>query len=292
MRATSRGHRDARARVHSRPMRWLWWMTSLALLGCSPLGADGSHDEPLPGIEAGPAVRTGADTALALLGELSVREHGPRDGYGREQFGPPWADADRNGCDTRDDILLRDLVDTKTKPGGRACVVVSGTLEDPYTGRKIRFDRGGASEVDIDHVVALDNAWVTGAATLPFRQRIALANDPLNLIAAEARANRSKGASDAARWLPPKSSRTSAPGPRRTSNGWSSCERASPGGRLLRIGPGRRSDVRRLGAGDRPCNGRPGHRPAAARRHRRLRAMRPQPRPSPFVLVVEKEGDK
>ncbi|HEY0135741.1 MAG TPA: DUF1524 domain-containing protein, partial [Nannocystis sp.] len=183
----------------------LWWMTLLVLLGCSPLGADGSHDEPLAGVEAGPAALepAGAGTALALLGALPVREHGPRDGYGREQFGPPWADADRNGCETRDDILRRDLGDVEIKPGARACVVLSGTLEDPYTGRKIRFDRGGASEVDIDHVVALENAWVTGAAALSFRQRVALANDPLNLIAAEARANRAKGASDAARWLPP-----------------------------------------------------------------------------------------
>ena len=141
-------------------------------------------------------------TALALLASLSVQPHAPADGYTRERFGPAWADADRNGCDTRNDILRRDLGDVTVKPGTRDCVVLAGTLADPYTGTKIRFERGGASEVDVDHVVALRDAWLTGAAAWPYRQRIALANDPLNLLAAQAASNRSKGAGDAASWLP------------------------------------------------------------------------------------------
>lgn len=140
--------------------------------------------------------------ALALLATIAVDEHGPKLGYARDQFGPAWADVDRNGCDTRNDILRRDLVGANPKPGTHECVVLSGTLADPYTRTKIRFERGGASEVDVDHVVALGNAWVTGAADWPFKQRLALANDPLNLLAVEAAANRAKGDGDAAAWLP------------------------------------------------------------------------------------------
>src|SRR5690606_10585298 len=140
---------------------------------------------------------------LALLATIAVRERGPKLGYARDQYGPAWADTDRNGCDTRNDILHRDLRDGSIKPGTHECVVLSGILADPYTSAKIRFERGGASEVDVDHVVALGNAWVTGAAEWPFKQRVALANDPLNLLAVEASANRAKSDADAATWLPP-----------------------------------------------------------------------------------------
>ena len=39
----------------------------------------------------------------------------------------------------------------------------SGELNDPYTAARITFQRGGANEVDIDHVVALSDAWQKGA---------------------------------------------------------------------------------------------------------------------------------
>lgn len=184
-------------------------MLLLALAACFPSDSAvdnaGSRDEP-PALEE--AAERGPDlhaphTARALLASLPVREHSSKSGYGREQYGPVWADADRNGCDTREDILRRDLVGVTIKPGTRDCVVVSGTLNDPYTGTRIRFEKGGGSEVDVDHVVALSNAWVTGAASWPFRQRVALANDPLNLLAAQSAANRAKGDGDAATWLPP-----------------------------------------------------------------------------------------
>ena len=179
-------------------------MLAACFPSASQLDTAGPRDDPpMPeAAERGPDLHT-PHTARALLTSLPVREHTSRSGYGREHYGPAWADADRNGCDTREDILRRDLGDVKLKPGTRDCVVVSGTLIDPYTGTRIRFEKGGASEVDIDHVVALGNAWVTGAASWPFRKRVALANDPQNLLAAQAAANRAKGDSDAATWLPP-----------------------------------------------------------------------------------------
>jgi hypothetical protein len=103
--------------------------------------------------------------------------------------------------DTRNDILNRDL---KSKQMKNACKVMAGTLApDPYSGKSIRFVYGGASEVDIDHLVALSDAWQKGAATWAAGKRLALANDPLNLLAVDSSTNRSKGDGDAATWLPP-----------------------------------------------------------------------------------------
>ncbi|MFE3758868.1 HNH endonuclease family protein [Nocardia tengchongensis] len=102
---------------------------------------------------------------------------------------------------TRNDILARDLHDVVTKPDD--CVVVSGTLEDAYTGATIEFRRGpNSDEVQIDHVVALSNAWQTGAQTLTPDQRRDLANDPDNLQAVRGSANQQKGDAGAASWLP------------------------------------------------------------------------------------------
>jgi hypothetical protein len=142
-------------------------------------------------------------TALALLGTLAVKGRAPMTGYSRAEFGAAWADTNRNGCDTRNDVLRRDLVRKAVKPGTNGCVVLSGDrAPDPYTGATIHFVRGGASEIDIDHVVALGNSWITGASRWSDRKRLALANDPLNLLAVDASANRQKGDGDAATWLP------------------------------------------------------------------------------------------
>ncbi|PJJ70848.1 uncharacterized protein DUF1524 [Diaminobutyricimonas aerilata] len=145
-------------------------------------------------------------TALALLDTLPVKGRAPKTGYDREErFGEAWLDVDRNGCDTRNDILARDL--TATTVDG-TCRVLSGTLDDPFTGDRIRFIRGQATsaEVQIDHVVALSNAWQTGAQRLTEDERVLLANDPLNLLAVDGAANSSKGDGDAATWLPPQKS--------------------------------------------------------------------------------------
>ena len=124
-------------------------------------------------------------------------------GYDRDQFGQAWLDADRNGCDTRNDILRRDLRGTRLKPGTGNCVVLEGTLPDPYTAQRIWFVRAETYSVDIDHVVALSDAWQKGAKYWDASKRIALANDPLNLLAVDASTNRSKGDGDTATWLPP-----------------------------------------------------------------------------------------
>ncbi len=148
----------------------------------------------------------GADgTALAALETLPVKGRAPRTGYERGQFGPAWTDADRNGCDTRNDVLARDLTVAQVEPGTRGCVVVSGTLQDPYSGRTLGFARGTdtSSQVQIDHVVALGDAWQKGAQSLDSASRTALANDPLNLLAVDGPLNGAKGDGDAATWLPP-----------------------------------------------------------------------------------------
>jgi Protein of unknown function (DUF1524) len=141
-----------------------------------------------------------AGSALAAVAALTVKGRAPKTGYTRDQFGQSWFDTDRNGCDTRNDILRRDLGSRQMQ---NACKVLAGTLvPDPYTGTTIRFVYGGASEVDIDHVVALSDAWQKGGASWPAGKRLALANDPLNLLAVDASANRSKGDGDTATWLP------------------------------------------------------------------------------------------
>ena len=139
---------------------------------------------------------------MAALERLPVKGRAPMTGYDRDRFGPAWLDADRNGCDTRSDVLAAHLTHVVLEPGTHDCVVTSGDLADPYTGSTIHFVRGDGTLVDIDHVVALGNAWATGAFREPIRQRAALANDPLNLLPVDASANRQKGDGDAATWLP------------------------------------------------------------------------------------------
>lgn len=113
---------------------------------------------------------------------------------------------DRNGCYTRNDILARDLTEVTFKPGTRECVVLSGTLADPYYGRTIAFLRGNdtSNDVQIDHVVALSDAWQKGVQALDEATRAAFANDPLNLLAVDGPLNQAKGDGDTATWLPPK----------------------------------------------------------------------------------------
>ncbi len=144
-------------------------------------------------------------TAVSALSTLPVKGRAPKTGYTRAQFGQTWADVDRNGCDTRNDMLKRDLTEIVYKVKTRNCVVESGILIDRYSGETINFVRGNVTsmEVQIDHVVALSNAWQTGAFKLTVTQRTALANDPLNLFAVKGRLNSQKGDGDAATWLPP-----------------------------------------------------------------------------------------
>ncbi len=159
----------------------------------------GAIPNPTTGVEQEPGMAT------AVLETLAVKGRAPKTGYTRAQFGPAWADVDRNGCDTRNDILKRDLTAITYRAKTRNCVVQSGTLVDRYSGERINFVKGNISsmEVQIDHVVALSNAWQTGAFKLTADQRKALSNDPLNLFAVKGRLNSQKGDGDAATWLPP-----------------------------------------------------------------------------------------
>lgn len=136
------------------------------------------------------------------LNSLQVKGRAPKTGYSREQFGKGWA-KDSNGCDTRNRILKRDL---KEAQENSKCQIINGTLDDPYTGKQIIFSREKASAVQIDHVVALSDAWQKGAQQISKEDRKELANDPLNLLASDGPANQQKGDSDAATWLPPNKS--------------------------------------------------------------------------------------
>ena len=150
-----------------------------------------------PGVTA--PVTSTSSAALTVLDTLAVKGRAPKTGYARTQFGDGWASI--NGCDTRNLILRRDLTDVVESDD---CKIVSGTLNDPYTGKVIIFQRGETTSalVQIDHVVALSNAWQTGAQLLAPEQREALANDPLELLAVDGAANQQKSDGDAATWLP------------------------------------------------------------------------------------------
>lgn len=140
--------------------------------------------------------------AIQALDKLQIKGRAPKTGYTREQFSNDWGKI--NGCDLRNLILLRDLRDTRLNEDG--CEVLSGTLQsDPYTGKTITFQRGATTSqaVQIDHVVAVSDAWQKGAQQLTYDLRYQFYNDPLNLLAVDGPANNEKGDGDAATWLPP-----------------------------------------------------------------------------------------
>lgn len=133
------------------------------------------------------------------LERLDIKGRAPKTDYQRIEFGDGWRTI--NGCDTRNIILHRDLKKTTI---GDQCKVLSGTLNDPYTGKTIIYNRSLASnDIQIDHVVALSDAWQKGAQQLTKQRRNDLANDPLELLAVDGPTNQLKGDGDAATWLPP-----------------------------------------------------------------------------------------
>ena len=123
--------------------------------------------------------------------------------YEREEFGSGWGDLDGDRCDTRQEILVRDLVDEVLDADG--CKVLTGTLHDAYTGHTIEFRRGvrTSDDVQIDHIVPLAYAWHAGAYSWTDDQREAFANDPDELLAVDGPTNNAKGADGPAAWLPP-----------------------------------------------------------------------------------------
>ena len=146
--------------------------------------------------------------ARADLAKIPVKAPASFAGYARDRFGAAWTDhcstaGCDNRCDTRNDILARDLVNDIIDAKG--CIIRSGTLYDPYTGTTILFTRGAgtSSAVQIDHIVSLGDAWRTGAQDISVELRTNLANDPANLVAVDGPTNGAKSDSDASEWLPP-----------------------------------------------------------------------------------------
>lgn len=200
---------------------------AVALSGCSLTSATATLDtsaQPIQPVsdpaETSPESVAGASiarprSAAAALEWLPVKGRAPKTGYARREFGVAWTDDNgamwgRNTLSTREDILSRDLTDITCKirgsqPSKPPCVVQSGTLSDPYTGKTVTFVRGSKTStlIPIDHVVSLGDSWQKGAQQLSYIERVNFANDPLNLIATTRAPNSAKGASDAASWLVP-----------------------------------------------------------------------------------------
>lgn len=174
----------------------------LAFTDDEPEGSEAVTAPAEPAAVATADTTTTSTTAQQLLTTLPVKGRAPKTGYDREvQFGTAWTDVNHNGCDTRNDILVRDLTNTTTPD---TCKIINGTLVSPYTNDTIAFIRGRetSAEVQIDHVVSLSNAWQTGAQQLTQAQRVSFANDPINLLAVDGESNVQKGDGDAATWLP------------------------------------------------------------------------------------------
>ena len=159
-----------------------------------------------PAPAGGPTPRF--DQARAQLAVLPVKGWDRTQDFQRWRFGKAWSDEvdvefGRNGCNTRDDILRRDLTNLVVRPG--TCYAQAGVLHDPYTGARIDFVRGPdtSDTVEIDHVVSLADAWYKGARTWDPQRRLDFANDPRNLLAVSPKANFDKAFRDAAAWLPP-----------------------------------------------------------------------------------------
>lgn len=158
-----------------------------------------THPDMWQSVTPPPSAPSAPGSASDTLASLEVKGRAPKTDYTRTQFGSGWALVD--GCDARNIILHRDMTDVALN---EKCQVTRGVLHDPYTGKTIQFTRGPSTsdDVQIDHVVALSNAWQTGAQQLSPLEREALANDPLELLAVDGAANQQKSDGDAATWLP------------------------------------------------------------------------------------------
>lgn len=169
---------------------------------------DGDADE-IPVVTETTTAESPAMEYRTMLDSLAIKGRAPATGYEREKFGSAWTDDvtvafGHNGCDTRNDILQRDLTGIQLREGTHGCIVENGTLDDPFSGEIIDFVRGErSSEVQIDHLVPLHDAWVKGAQQWDEQTRKDFANDPDNLLAVKGSLNQQKGAGDAATWLPP-----------------------------------------------------------------------------------------
>ena len=187
---------------------WLAVVVALAVLvAYQVVGSSGQRAQFVAQADI-PTVAPGVDV-LAGIAEVPVRIRGHD--YRRAALGDTWTDDNpapggHNGCDTRNDILERDLVD-KTYVSIKRCpnAVATGTLHDPYTDATVAFVRGAqvGAVVQIDHIVPLALAWDLGARNWPDEMRVRFANDPANLIAVDGPANQDKGDKEPAIWMPP-----------------------------------------------------------------------------------------
>ena len=175
---------------------------AVLLLLFAPHLSSSTPKEPLPAVDvlAAQAEETGL-LAREVLETLEVRGRAPKTDYSRDEFGSGWATI--GDCDMRNVMLARSMTELELAEDG--CIVLSGKLFDPYTAKTLDFLRGSttSAEVQIDHVVALSDAWQKGAQRMDFTQRVVFANDPLNLLAVDGPTNLEKGDADAASWLPP-----------------------------------------------------------------------------------------
>jgi len=168
------------------------------LLAAAIIGSDFSVHPSKQTKVAGNTASVGA-SAQDALDQLTIKGRAPKTDYAREQFGAGWVSV--NGCDTRNIILYRDLTNVVTD---ESCQVQTGTLDDPYSGKTLNFLRGAGTStaVQIDHVIALSDAWQKGAQAMTMTDRIKFANDPLELLAVDGPSNQQKSDGDAATWLP------------------------------------------------------------------------------------------
>ncbi|WP_069165001.1 HNH endonuclease family protein [Nocardia altamirensis] len=182
----------------------------LFVAGCGGLAIDTGPVPPAPGSP------TRVDVERLLAGVRVVPNRPHPGGYERGckagqgcVFGPAWTDDNdapggHDGCDTRNNVLAAQLTEVRLRQGTNDCVVIGGILTDPYTGKRIPFEKAEADKVQIDHVYPLAAAWDMGAAFWPIDRRIRFANDlDTNLLATDGRTNQAKGDKTPAEWLPP-----------------------------------------------------------------------------------------
>lgn len=141
----------------------------------------------------------GGTLAIDLLETLEVKGRAPKTGYARTEFYSTWPNVD--GCNLRQKIIRREVGESAVMDG---CDVIAGTFTEPYTGKTFTATKKSdfSNGIQIDHVVALSDAWQKGAQYKTAEERYALATDPLNLLAVDAAANQQKSDGDAATWLP------------------------------------------------------------------------------------------
>lgn len=140
--------------------------------------------------------------AATILEKLEIKGRAPKTGYTREEFYKTWPKI--SGCSLRQIIIKREVGDSATLASDQ-CTVISGEFDEPYTGSHLIFSEKSdfSNGIQIDHVVALSDAWQKGAQNLSSDERFRLATDPLNLLAVDSKANQTKSDGDAATWLPP-----------------------------------------------------------------------------------------